>query len=167
MAAAIQIPEIICHLRPAGIADEAFLLELYAQTRAEELAQSGLDALQREVFVQMQFRARQISYRTAYPLAADEIICTAAGVPVGRVLVDRMQDGMRLVDIAVVAKRRRQGFGTQVILELQHECAARDWAMKLQVLKGSPAERLYRRLGFKVAGEDPLRRQMVWDRTRV
>jgi ribosomal protein S18 acetylase RimI-like enzyme len=167
MAAAVQIPEAICHLRPAGIADEAFLLELYAQTRAEELAQSGLDALQREVFLQMQFRARRMSYRTAYPLATDEIICTPAGVSVGRVLVDRMQDGMRLVDIAIAAEQQRHGFGTQVIRELQHECAARDWELKLQVLKGSPAERLYRRLGFKVAGEDPLRRQMVWDRTRV
>lgn len=167
MAAAVQIPETICHLRPAGIVDEVFLLELYAQTRAEELAQSGLDALQREVFVQMQFRARQTSYQAAYPLATDEIICTAAGVPVGRVLVDRKQDGMRLIDIEIMTERRRQGFGTQVIRELQYECAARDWEMSLQVLKGSPAERLYRRLGFKVAGEDPLRRQMVWDRTRV
>jgi ribosomal protein S18 acetylase RimI-like enzyme len=167
MAAAVQIPEAICHLRPAGIADEAFLLELYAQTRARELAQSGLDALQREVFVQMQFRTRRISYQAAYPLAMDEIICTGRGVPVGRVLVDRMQDGMHLIDIAIAAEQQRHGFGTQVIRELQHECAARDWELKLQVLKGSPAERLYRRLGFKVAGEDPLRRQMVWDRMRV
>lgn len=167
MAAAVQIPEATWHLRPASIADEAFLLELNSQTRAEELAQSGLDALQREVFVQMQFRARQMSYGAAYPLAADEIICTASGVPVGRVLIARMKDGMHLVDIAIVTEQQRQGFGTQVIQELQRECTARDWEMSLQVLKDSPAERLYRRLGFKVAGEDSLRRQMVWDRTRA
>jgi ribosomal protein S18 acetylase RimI-like enzyme len=167
MAAAVQIPEAICHLRPAGIADEAFLLELYAQTRAEELAQAGLDPLQREVFVQMQFRARQTGYQAAYPLAADEIICSATGVPVGRVLVDRKQDGMRLIDIEIMMERRRQGFGTQVIRELQNECAARDWQMRLQVLKGSPAERLYRRLGFRETGEDSLRRQMIWDRAGV
>jgi ribosomal protein S18 acetylase RimI-like enzyme len=167
MAAAVQISEASCHLRPAGIADEPFLLELYAQTRAEELAQSGLDALQREVFVQMQFRARQISYQAAYPLATDEMICTDRGIPVGRVLVDRAEDGMRLVDIAIIAEQQRQGFGTQVIRELQHECSARDWEIRLQVLKGSPAERLYRRLGFRAVGEDSLRRQMVWDRTRV
>lgn len=167
MAAAVQIPEPTWHLRPASIADEAFLLELYAQTRAAELAQSGLDALQREVFVQMQFRARQMSYGTSYPLAADDIICTGRGIPVGRVLVDREENGMHLVDIAIVAERQKQGFGTQVVQELQRECAVRDWEMSLQVLKGSPAERLYRRLGFKVAGEDSLRWQMVWDRTRV
>lgn len=85
----------------------------------------------------------------------------------GRVLVDREENGMHLVDIAIVAERQKQGFGTQVVQELQRECAVRDWEMSLQVLKGSPAERLYRRLGFKVAGEDSLRWQMVWDRTRV
>lgn len=167
MATARQLSEEIYYLRPAGIADEAFLLELYAQTRAEELARWRLDALQCEVFVQMQFRARQMSYRTAYPLAKDEIVCTAAGVPVGRVLVNRTQEGMSLVDIAIVAERQRQGFGTRVIRTLQHECAARDWEMRLQVLKGSPAERLYQRLGFRGAGEDSLRRQMVWDRAKV
>jgi len=167
MAAAVQIPEAICHLRPAGIADEAFLLDLYAQTRAEELAQSGLDTLQREMFMQMQFRVRRVSYQAAYPLAMDEMICTGRGIPVGRVLVDRAEGEMRLVDIAIVAERQRQGFGTQVIRELQHECVARGCEMRLQVLKGSPAERLYRRLGFKGTGEDSLRRQMIWDQTRA
>ncbi len=167
MAAAVQIREAHIHLRPAAGADEGFLLELYAQTRADELMRSRMDALQREVFVQMQFRVRQASYRATYPTAVDEILCTDMGTPVGRVLVDRAEDGMRLVDIAIAAERQRQGFATQVIRELQHECAARDWEMRLQVLKGSAAERLYRRLGFKVASEDPLRRQMVWDGARV
>jgi ribosomal protein S18 acetylase RimI-like enzyme len=162
MAAAAQISEVICHLRPAAAADEAFLLELYAQTRAGELDQSGLDAVQREIFVQMQFRLRQAGYAAAYPMAVDEMICTGGGIPVGRVLVDRAEKGMRLVDIAITSEKRRQGFGTQVIRELQRECEARDWEMRLQVLTGSAAERLYRRLGFKLAGEDPLRRQMVW-----
>jgi len=142
------------------------LLELYAQTRAEGMMHSGMDALQREVFVQMQFRLRQAGYRATYPMAEDEILCTESGTPVGRVLVDRTQDGMRLIDIAIATEEQGQGFGTQVIRELQHECAARKWEMRLQVLKGSMAERLYRRLGFKVTGEDPLRRQMVWDGTK-
>lgn len=167
MAAAVQIREASIHLRPAAIADEGFLLELYAQTRADELMRSGMDTLQREVFVQMQFRLRQASYGASYPMAVDEILCTESGIPVGRVLVDRTEDGMRLVDIAITSEEQGQGFGTQVIRELQHECSAREWEMRLQVLKGSAAERLYRRLGFEVVGEDPLRRQMVWDGARV
>ncbi|MBS1799732.1 MAG: GNAT family N-acetyltransferase [Acidobacteria bacterium] len=143
------------------------MLELYAQTRAEELTRSGMDALQREVFVQMQFRLRQASYRAAYPMAVDEILCTESGIRIGRVLADRAEGGMRLVDLAIATEKQGQGFGTQVIRELQHECAARGWEMSLQVLKGSPAEKLYRRLGFEVAGEDHLRRQMRWDGARA
>lgn len=167
MAAAIQISEAICHLRPACIEDEAFLLELYAQTRAEELMHSGMGAFQREAFVQMQFRLRQAGYRTTYPMAEDEILCSESGIPVGRVLVDRAEDGMRLIDIAIARERQRQGIGTQVIQGLQRQCVAHHWAMTLQVLKGSSAERLYKRLGFRIASEDSLRRQMVWDGTRI
>ena len=167
MAAVVQIPEAICHLRQAGIADEAFLLELYAQTRAEELMHSGMDALQREVFVQMQFRLRQAAYGVTHPTALSEIICANDGTASGRILTDRTMDGMHLVDIAIAQDRQRQGIGTQIIQELQQECMSRHWKMSLQVLKGSSAEHLYRRLGFRLTGEDSLRRQMVWDGTKI
>lgn len=168
MATAAQIrEEATYHLRRANNSDEGFLLELYAQGRAAELTLFGLDAMQRAVFVQMQFRARQLSYTANYPMASDEIICSDSGTPIGRVLVDRTTGGMRLVDIALVAVRQRQGFGTRVIRALQQECAAQEWNLKLQVLKGCAAESLYKRLGFEVVGEDSLRRQMVWDGTRV
>ena len=167
MAAAIQMPRAIYCLRSSGIADEGFLLELYGQTRAEELIHAGMDAFQREVFVQMQFRLRQTSYRMTYPMAVDEIICTDSGIPIGRVLVDRTADGMCLVDIAIIAEKQRQGFGTQVIQQVQRECAAQDWELRLQVLKGSTAEKLYRRLGFRTVDEDTLRTQMVWNGTKV
>ena len=167
MTAAIQMRRATYHLRSASIADEAFLLELYAQTRADELIHSGMDALQHEVFVQMQFRLRQASYRTTYPMAVDEIICADSGNPIGRVLVDRAAGGLCLVDIAIVAEKQRQGFGTQVIQQLQRECTEQDWKMRLQVLKGSAAERLYRRLGFRAVDEDRLRTQMAWNGTKV
>jgi len=143
------------------------LLELYAQTRADELLHSGMDALQREIFVQMQFRIRQMGYRKTYPTALDEIICTDRATPVGRVLTDCSSGEMCLIDIAVVAEMQNQGIGTRIIQGLQQECIVLSLKLKLQVLKGSAAERLYQRLGFRVTGEDPLRRQMIWDGTRA
>jgi GNAT superfamily N-acetyltransferase len=91
-----------------------------------------------------------------------EIVCAEDGTPAGGILVERTADGMRLIDIAVINSKRRQGLGTEVIRALQQECDARGWTPKLQVLKGNAAESLYRRLGFEVAREDSLRRQMVW-----
>jgi len=91
-----------------------------------------------------------------------EIICAEDGTPAGGILVERTADGMRLIDIAVINGKRGQGLGTEVIRALQQECHTRGWILRLQVLKGNTAERLYRWLGFEVAGEDSLRRQMVW-----
>ena len=162
MPTADLIPRTTYHRRPANDADKGFLLNLFAQERAAELMLAGLDATQREMFVQMQFRARQTSYAANYPTAMQEIICTEDGTPAGGILVERTADGMRLIDIAVINSKRRQGLGTELIRALQQECHARGWTLRLQVLKGNPAERLYQRLGFEVAGEGPLRRQMIW-----
>ena len=137
-------------------------MNLYAQERAAELMLAGLDATQRRMFVQMQFHARQTSYAANYPTAMQEIICTEDGTPAGGILVERTADGMRLIDIAVINSKRGRGLGTEVIRALQQQCNTRGWILKLQVLKGNTAEKLYRRLGFEVAGEDSLRRQMVW-----
>ena len=166
MPTADLIPRTAYHRRPAIEADEGFLLNLYAQERAAELMLAGLDATQRQMFVQMQFRARQASYAANYPIAMQEIICAEDGTPAGGILVERTADGMRLIDIAVINGKRRQGLGTEVIRALQQECDTRGWTLKLQVLKGNPAERLYRSLGFEVAGEDSLRRQMVWSEAK-
>jgi GNAT superfamily N-acetyltransferase len=155
------------HLRPSIVGDEPFLLELYAQSRAQELACSGMDALQREVFVQMQFRMRQAAYSTTYPTALDEIICGDDEASLGRVLTARAEDEMRLIDIAIAAEKQGQGIGTKVIQELQQECLTQGWKMRLQVLKGSSAEALYQWLGFRLRGEILLRRQRVWDGMKI
>jgi ribosomal protein S18 acetylase RimI-like enzyme len=162
MPTADLIPRTAYHRRRANNADEGFLLNLYAQERAAELMLAGLDATQRQMFVQMQFGARQASYAANYPTAMQEIICAEDGMPAGGILVERTADGMRLIDIAVINGKRGQGLGTEVIRALQQECDTRGLTLKLQVLKGNTAEKLYRRLGFEVAGEDSLRRQMVW-----
>jgi GNAT superfamily N-acetyltransferase len=162
MPTADLIPRTPYHRRPANDADEGFLLNLYAQERAAELMLAGLDATQRQMFVQMQFRARQVSYAANYPTAMQEVICAEDGTPAGGILVERTADGMRLIDLVVHNVKRRQGLGTEAIRALQQECDTRGWTLSLQVLKGNAAERLYRRLGFEIAGEDSLRRHMVW-----
>jgi GNAT superfamily N-acetyltransferase len=149
-------------LRPEGIADEEFLLTLYAQERAAELEIFGLDALQRKLFVQMQFRARQSSYATYHPTASGQIVLLECGTPIGRVLVERTEEEICLIDIALINEQQGRGIGTKLIRTLQMECEISGRKLKLQVLKGTTAEMLYRRVGFVAVGEDPFRIQMVW-----
>jgi ribosomal protein S18 acetylase RimI-like enzyme len=166
MPIAEQVVETSYYLRPADAADEDFLVELYAQERRAELMRAGLDTSQREAFLRMQFRARKSSYATNHPTASSEIVCMADGSAVGRLLISRTGDEARLVDIALDEGKRRRGLGTKLIQQLQQECRTLGREMKLQVLKESEAVRLYRRLGFEVEGEDLIRCQMVWNRTR-
>ena len=162
MTGVTEIRPLGTYLRQAESADEEFLRRLYAEHRAAELELSGMDARQCEVFLQLQFRARQLSYAAYYPTASDQIVHLEPGTPIGRILVERYPGGMRLVDIALLHAWQGCGLGTRLVQALQQECASRGAALKLQALKGSAAERLYLRLGFVVTGEDPFRRQMVW-----
>src|ERR1700687_5081961 len=75
-------------LRPIGAADDRFLYELYASTRADELAPLGWDATQRTAFVQMQLAAQTRAYRQEFPDAAFDVILVDAQ-PAGRLYVDR------------------------------------------------------------------------------
>ncbi len=162
MVAAIpsRIPGI--YLRPSVSEDEDFLRELHAEQQVAELEASGLDTSQCEIFLRIQFRARQLSYSTYYPSASDQIVCLEDGTPIGRILVARSVEGTRVIDIALIRKQQRRGLGTRLLQNLKQECTGRGRELRLQVLKGSAAERLYLRLGFVHTGEDAFRRQMVW-----
>ncbi|MBA4174599.1 MAG: GNAT family N-acetyltransferase, partial [Hyphomicrobium sp.] len=61
-------PALAAHglaLRPEAAADDAYLLALYATTRAAELEQvQGWTPEQKQAFVAMQFNAQRHHYRT-------------------------------------------------------------------------------------------------------
>jgi ribosomal protein S18 acetylase RimI-like enzyme len=141
-------------LRPARPEDQAFLFELYASTRAEEMAAWGLDASQQELFLKLQFTAQQQSYQAQFPESTHQIICLE-GQPVGRLIVNRTQNEIRLVDIALLPPNRNRGLGTQLIENLLAEAKAAGKPVRLHVLAGSPALALYRRLGFSIIQETP------------
>ena len=148
-------------LRPEGPADGPFLLEVYASTRREELEATGWPAAMREAFVRMQFNAQQQGYRAAFPRAEFAIILLD-GQAVGRIVIDRAGNEFRFVDIALLPEHRGRGLGTALIQNLQREAAAAKKPVRLSVLKGERAFRLYQRLGFEKTGEADLREQMEW-----
>jgi ribosomal protein S18 acetylase RimI-like enzyme len=148
-------------LREADTADEFFLYELYCSTRAEELAAWGWDEVQREAFLRLQFRAQQLHYGAQFP-NADHSVVLANGRTVGRVLVNRREDEIRLVDIALLPEYRNAGIGTGLIRGLCDEGSATGRPVRLSVVKTNPALRLYQRLGFTVIGHDDIRFELEW-----
>jgi GNAT superfamily N-acetyltransferase len=142
--------------------DAAFLLALYASTRAEEIAAWGWDEATARLFVEQQHRAREAAYASADPDADDRILLSPEDEPIGRVRVARGPEEIRLVDVALLPEWRGRGVGSRLLEALIEEAGARHTPLRLSVLRESPARRLYERAGLApVAGEGPYL-EMVW-----
>lgn len=151
-------------LRPAAADDQAFLLSVFASTRADELAFVNWDEIQKEAFITMQFNAQSRQYVTSYP-HADNSIVLFNNDPVGRLLVNRGVREFTLVDVALLPSHRGAGIGTHLIAGLLREAAEAAKPVKLSVWHSNPAKKLYERLGFSMANDDGAYCQMSWQPT--
>ena len=135
-------------LQPVRPEDESFLFEVYASTRAEELAQVDWSEEQRENFLQMQFQAQAKHYRENYP-GAELGIIQVDGEPTGRLYVHRRVDEIRIMDIALLPACRGRGIGTVLLEEILAEGARTGKVVSIHVEAFNPALHWYERLGFK------------------
>ena len=149
-------------LRPVCLDDEAFLFQVYAGTRAEEMAVVPWNAEQKQAFLQMQFEAQRRAYQQQFPEAEYRIILRD-GVDAGRLIVDRSDDeSILLIDIALLPEHRNAGIGSSLIRDLQAEAAQEEKPLRLHVENFNPAFRLYERLGFTKIAETGLYWLMEW-----
>jgi ribosomal protein S18 acetylase RimI-like enzyme len=139
-------------LRPVEDADRAFLVELYAGTREEELAQVEWEPGAKRAFVEQQFSAQDAHYRANYPGATLDVI-EVDGEPAGRLYVHRGPSDIRIMDIALAPAFRGRGIGTALLRELMAEAGESGRKLSIHVEVNNPARRLYERLGFVPAGE--------------
>jgi ribosomal protein S18 acetylase RimI-like enzyme len=150
-------------LRTTQPEDEAFLLTLFAETRAGDFAALGLAEAQLGSLLELQYRGRKMTYAAQYPDAEDSILLGEDGQPVGRLLLDRKPDRWRIVDLAVLTEQRGRGLGSKVLEECCCQAAAAGASLELQVAPQNPAQRLYARLGFRAVREDAVSIEMTWN----
>lgn len=144
-------------LREVSTADDQFLFEVYASTRAEEFANVGWDENQMVAFLKMQFMMRERTYPRV-----DNRIVVVDGRDGGRILVDRNEKEILLVDIALLPEYRNTGIGSRLIKDLLSEANESGKPVRLHVLQTSPAARLYEKLGFHRSGGDDVYFEMTW-----
>jgi ribosomal protein S18 acetylase RimI-like enzyme len=149
-------------LRPEETGDNAFLFNLYASTRAEELKRLPWTDSQKTDFLRMQFDLQCAHYHQHYPEAAYQII-VSRDRPIGRLYVHREQDQILVIDIALLPEHRRAGLGGSLLRELQVEAAAEQKAVRIHVELENPALRLYTRLGFRVIENQGVYYFMEWN----
>lgn len=125
-----------------------FLYRVYASTRTEEMAMTGWSEKQVEEFLRMQFRLQHTQWLQNYKKAKFEIILYNK-VPAGRLYVDRRQDDIRIIDIALLPEFRRQGIGSKLMNDLIAEADQKQVTLSLHVEHNNPAMGLYERLGFE------------------
>jgi RimJ/RimL family protein N-acetyltransferase len=146
-------------LRAIRPADEPFLCELYASTRAEELRPVPWTPAEKTAFLRQQFHAQHTHYQQHYPSARFDVI-ELGGRPIGRLYVDRRPDEILIVDISLLPACRGAGIGTGILRGLLAEAAATVRPTRIHVELTNPAQRLYRRLGFVLIADRGVYRLM-------
>ncbi|KNG93141.1 hypothetical protein ATO11_13460 [Pseudaestuariivita atlantica] len=139
-------------VRPVTDADDAFLFALYAESRAQEMAQTGWSAEATRDFLKSQFALQKRGYATSYP-GATYTILQVDGIDGGRLTVDRQSDCLRLIDLLIASEWQGRGLGTDILRALMHEAQGGKVPLRLSVAKGNPVQQLYARLGFRVTGD--------------
>lgn len=147
--------------RPITAADLPFLQQVYASTRAEELAVLPWTDAQKAAFLSQQFNAQHADYQRNYP-GAEWLVVTLAGDAIGRLYVERNGREHSIIDIALLPKHRDHGLGSAIMGDLMDEAAAAGKPLTIYVEKFNPALRLYRRLGFQTIEDKGVYELMRW-----
>lgn len=139
--------ETAVKLRPITTADEPFLRDLYASVREDEPLLAQLPAVEKAVFLAMQFIAQHRHYISHYP-TDDFNILEIDGKPIGRLFLHYDKREIRIVDISLVPEFRGQKVGESLLLDLLKRAGELSLPVTLHVRQENRARRLYERLGF-------------------
>lgn len=135
-------------LRPLQELDLPFLYRVYASTREDELSVVPWSTEQKTDFLRMQFEAQHAYYQQQFPGASYDIVLVN-GKPAGRLYVDRRQDEIRIIDIALLPEYRGKGTGRELLQGILREARSLQVPTRIHVESNNPAMNLYERLGFR------------------
>jgi ribosomal protein S18 acetylase RimI-like enzyme len=149
-------------LRPEAETDIPFLRRLYVSTRWHELAPvADWSDTQKSAFLESQFALQRHHYRTHFRTAEFSIL-EQDGVPAGRLYIHRQADAVHVVDISLLPEWRGHGAGTALMRAVCAEAHAAGKKASIAVEKFNPAQRLYRRLGFREVADIGAYWTMEW-----
>lgn len=148
-------------LRPVRPDDRPFLLRVYAESRADELAATGWSAAEKDAFCHDQFAAQDDHYREHFP-GCEYLVVERDGRSIGRLYRDLREDEIRVVDIALLAAERGRGVGGRLMGDILAEARDRGLEVRIHVERTNPARHLYDRLGFRLVEEGEVYDLLTW-----
>ncbi|MFC9464618.1 GNAT family N-acetyltransferase [Streptomyces coelicoflavus] len=132
-------------IRPASTADVEAVADLRALVLRADLERLGRYDAQR---VRQRLRDGFVPAHT-WVIEVD-------GAFAGCVALRPAEDAHWLEHFYLAPQSQGSGIGTAVLCELLERCDREGTVVRLNVLRGSPARRLYERYGFAVESEDPV-----------
>lgn len=136
-------------------ADLPQVYEVYASTRAEELAlvPEWNDA-HKTAFLTQQFTAQHQYYQEFY-IGADFQVIEYNNNIIGRLYIhwNFKPTEVRIMDIALLPDFRGKGIGTGILQDIFQKAAPQGKSVTIHVEYNNPALHLYERLGFQKIGE--------------
>lgn len=148
MAQARRKSEPMLQLVEETPGDREFMARLYASTRLGELAPVPWSDDEKTAFLRAQFEAQDRHYREHYA-DTDRRLIRLDGAAAGRLYLQRREDELRIVDIALLPEYRGRGVGGALLEQVFDEAAMAGKPVRIHVEKNNPAYGLYRRLGFR------------------
>jgi GNAT superfamily N-acetyltransferase len=135
--------------RPEAPDDAPFLEDLYVSVRWEEVQALPWSDEMRRTFLRSQFAAQRAHYAAAWRDCSDFHILLDAGRPIGRLYLHDNGADVRVIDVSLVPDRRGRGIGGALLAAVLAAAAAEGRTVSIHVEQFNPAQRLYRRLGFR------------------
>ena len=140
------------NLTPVSSSDEPFLVELYASTRAEEMALVPWSGEQKQAFLQIQFEAQNQYYRERYPNASFDLI-KLNDHPVGRLYLAELADEIRIIDLAFLPAHFDAGVFVALVEEILQKGAQVGKPVRVYLEINDPQTEVFVRLGFRKTSE--------------
>jgi ribosomal protein S18 acetylase RimI-like enzyme len=101
----------------------------------------------------MQFEAQTRHYAAVFQ-AAEHSLITVGGESAGRLIVDRSDREIRIVDLALLPRFRRGGVGSGLVRGLFKEADVSGLPVRCHVEQSNDAMRFWERLGLVACGLD-------------
>lgn len=142
--------------------DRDHLLAVYQDSRLEELKQaSHWSETEKLTFLKFQFDAQAAHYKEHYP-QAEFLIINLRDKKIGRLYIEKTNQQICLMDIAIFHQHRGKGFGRYLVEQILNEAQADLKKVVLHVEPDNFAKKLYTKLGFEVVGEISFYQKMEW-----
>ncbi len=142
----------VFNLVPVCDADEDFLNELYAATRAEEMAVVPWSDEQKRTFLNAQFEAQTLYYREQYPNASFDIV-KVGGKPIGRFYRAELVDEIRIIDLYLLPEHFDRAIYIKLIETVLLQGDAANKPVQIYLESFSASTEIFASMGFQLIGE--------------